>query len=97
MDKNNHKNGDPASLDFLLGSELDATPETPARRNTKSAMDTLLNANPINYYSWHKKGGANEMDDDVAYSYDFEEGDQNHVLVFDTKAPTSTITIDLTL
>ncbi len=97
LDKNNHKNGDSASSGFSLGGELDGKPETPARRNTKIAMDSILDANPVNYYPWYKEGGTNETLNDVAYSYDFEEGDQNHVLLFDTKGSAVTINVDLTL
>ncbi len=92
-DKNRHFDG----LGFSEGAELDATPETPARRNITFANDTRESGNPEFRYPWYQKGILDETPEDIAYSYDFAEGDQNHTLLFDTKAPTATITIDLTL
>ncbi len=93
QDKNRHFDG----FGFSEGAELDATPETPARRNITFANDTRESGNPEFRYPWYQKGILDETPEDVAYSYDFAEGDQNHVLVFDVKKPTATITIDLTL
>jgi len=87
VDKNKHHNGDVNSHDKDWGSELDETPETPARRNTQAAKDTITKSVPTNYYPWYKNENNNSTAEDIAYSYDFDNGDQNHTLIFDTSYP----------
>lgn len=92
IDKNKHKDG----LGGQIGAQLDATPETPAKRNLSNVMDENGVLIPdVNMYPWYVADGLSGKND--KYAYDYEEGDQNHVLLFDTKGPTTSITIDLTL
>jgi len=99
IDKNNHSDGTDGlgGIDSGKGAELDATPDTPARRDISFAQDTNGNPTTVNYYPWHKADGTGDTPDDIAYSYDPENGDQNHWLVFDTGKPSATITITLPL
>lgn len=98
IDKHNHRDGGaivPGVND--TGAELDATPNTPARRN----MFPVQGQADINYYPWHKEGlvtqNAQEDQANTLYSYDFETGDRNHVLLIDAAPPSATIDVDTTI
>ena len=91
IDKNNHSDGEVGGL----GGDLDGTPATPARRNMLFGGDQY---NPVrNFYPWHKDLGAAPGSNDAKFSYDPEEGDTNHVLLFDVLSPSAVITIDTVL
>ena len=90
LDKNKHTDG----MGGVDGGELDGNPETPAKRDISRAMDILGNVFEVNEYPWYQADGLAGKNDQ--YSYDVGI-DSNHVLVFDTKGPATTITIDLTL
>lgn len=100
IDKNNHTEGTDipgGGSPSNAGGELDGAPDTPARRNITFAQSSIGAGAPVNYYPWYKKDGVDDTADDIAYSYDPENGDTNHWLVFDTSPPSTTINIDLTL
>jgi len=91
QDKNNHNDG----AGGTLGGDLDGTPGTPARRNTDYGGS---NYNPrLNYFPWYKDLGAEPGTRDALYSYDPEDGDSNHVLLFDTVFPAAVIDVNTTL
>jgi hypothetical protein len=92
-DKNNHRDGQGGGL----GSHLDTTPDTPAKRNLKYALTGSNN------YPWYEKdrpttapNAAQEAQDNIDYSYD-PGVDTNFTLLFDTANPTGSINVDVTL
>ena len=100
-DKNKHRRGSDCSADGIpdnAGGELDSAPGTPARRDISIAQASIDTTSPRNCYPWYI-GDSVDVDTtpDDKYSYDFASGDQNHWLVFDTREPSATITIDTIL
>jgi len=91
IDKNNHNDGEGGTA----GAELDGTPATPARRNMNFGGDQHDPGR--NFYPWYKDSGADPESNDAKYSYDPEDGDTNHVLLFDTASPSAVINVDTVL
>jgi len=96
IDKNNHRGGEQGFE--TIGGHLDGTPESPAKRDLSKVLDEndaiIVGGNE---YPWHKAGEVDETARDISFSYDYEDGDQNHVLLFDTKKPSASISVDLAL
>lgn len=98
LDMNKHTRGTQCAIDGVpdnAGGDLDATPNTPARRSLSKSVDG--EGNPVNCYPWYQTDGIDPITADDNYSYDFEDGDQNHYLVFDTTAPTVSVDVQTTL
>jgi hypothetical protein len=98
-DKNNHQRGTDCTdgADDAAGGELDGTPGTPARRDLTYARTLDGEPTGVNCYPWHSQDNASPTADNLAYSYDYADGDQNHWLIFDTASPTSNISVDTSL
>ena len=98
-DKNNHQRGTDCTdgADDAAGGELDGTPGTPARRDLTDAGTLDGEPTGVNCYPWHSQDNASPTADNLAYSYDYADGDQNHWLIFDTASPTSNISVDTSL
>lgn len=91
IDKNNHDDGEGGTQ----GAALDTTPATPARRDLAFGGTSY---DPYrNYYPWYKDQGAEPGSSEAKYSYDPEDGDRNHVFLFDTLFPSAVINVDTTL
>lgn len=98
IDMHKHRDGgaiNPGVND--TGGDLDGTPDTPARRNLFPVQ-----AQPdANYYPWHKEGEASQSPEEdqfnTLYSYDYETGDRNHVLLIDGAPPAATFDVDTNL
>lgn len=95
IDKNNHRDGQGGTS----GGQLDSSPVTPAKRNMFVSSN-----NRENHFPWHREsenngipaGDDTQSDDErqanIDYSYD-PGADKNHILLFDTKFPSATITV----
>jgi len=95
-DKNYHQRGTDCTdgADDAAGGELDGTPDTPARRELVYARTPDGEPTGENCYPWHSKDSVTPTADNLAYSYDYIDGDQNHWLVFDTTSPTENYSIN---
>lgn len=95
-DKNNHQRGADCTdgADDAAGGEIDSTPDTPARRDISDARAGNGDPTRVNCYPWHSKDRDFPTADDLAYSYDYIDGDQNHWLIFDTASPTGNILVN---
>ena len=84
MDLNDHWNG---------GGALDGTPMSPARRQVPAA-----NLEDITYnFPWHTSSTKGPLDINTtnvgSNAYDFVDGDQMHILFFDTIAPVNSLNV----
>ena len=100
LDMNKHARGTQCATDGVAdnaGGDLDASPDSPAKRDISLSMGPNFIPTEVNCYPWYQSDGIEATTENDSYSYDFKDGDQNHFLIFDSTPPTVQFNIQTTI